>query len=171
MTKPTTKQQPTRNDLGTKERRKHDFVLISGVSKSERKAKVISPLQRMRDKGQICAGMHEAGKRYAQHKYQAGLSGHAKTVDFNATGGGGNGMHESEAAAYHWAEYGKASRLVGKWYGAVFEAVVCDDQTLEDAGRLMGETNKAQAVAVARFMVRQKLTELCDAWGIYCETA
>ena len=170
MTKPAKQQAPpTRNDIGTKERRQHDFVLVNGPSKSERKAQVISPLQRMRDKGQICSGLLEAGKRYARHKHYAGLAGHAKTVDFNATGGGGSGLNESEAAAYHWSEYGKACQVVGKWYGRVFEAVVCEDETLEQAGRLMGERNKAQAVAVARFMVKAKLVELADAWGLHYE--
>jgi hypothetical protein len=167
MTKPARKPEPIRADIGTKERRARGDVRVSGVGKSERKAEVISPLQRMRNAGYICTGLHEAGKRYARHRHYAGLSGHPKSADLLATGGGTGGMSEGEAAAYHWAEYGQASKTVGKWRSRPFEALVCDDEPLEAVGRMMGETNKPQAVAVARFMVRERLCWLCDLWGIH----
>lgn len=149
-------------------RRKGDVGKNNKPSDAEAIYSVSTPLDRLYEAGHIDEPQHTAGQRFARHVHHAGLSGAPRTADLNAVSGGAEntyGMASSEAQAHHRQEYRRAMECIGKWRSAAFLAFVVDGDALEKVGRQMGETNKAQAVAAAREMVKDRLTRLAEMWA------
>lgn len=173
MTKPA-KQQPNRNDGPTKERKAKGDTVYAGLGKSDRVYSAVTPLDRMLKAGWIDRPMHEAGKRYARHVYESGIAGVPKSANLDGAAGGGDctyGMAANEHQAFHRQEYRKAVQAVGSWRCAAFQLFVCHDCPLEEVGYRMGETNKKQAVAAAREMIKGKLFTLAVLWGLKMDNA
>lgn len=134
-----------------------------------------APLDRLHARGQLAGDpdrnriLFDAGDRFRQHWYLAGLSG-IGSIDLNRVGGG-NGdpawmIPSSESAAYHRARHRAARAALDRdGYEAVF-AVCCGEDDLGPVGRKAGFGNDAGASAVALDRLRRGLAMLAVLYGM-----
>lgn len=127
------------------------------------------PLKRLHARHIISGIQFEAGYRYYQHWYAAGLSPFG-AVDFGRVSGSrepGAGMAASERQAHHRELYRIGERALGIGISAYVNAVVLQEQDPEAVGlRLTGRSAVNQARAAAIEIIRIGLDRLADAYDL-----
>lgn len=131
-----------------------------------------APLDRLHNRNRLDADpernlrLFEAGHTLRRHHFLAGLSGYAA----NDLHGGGGGQPASRTPITETMEKSRrrlriaqSAMNAGDWH--VVYDVVCEETTLEAAGRRVGFGNDEAAVAVALDRLRRGLGELAVLWG------
>ena len=113
----------------------------------------------------------DAGERYYEHHYQAGLEPHV-SPDYGATGGGRNSwdhshMAASERAAWHRQKVRAANERLGPGLVRYIGLILIDEVPAgEAARRITGRNNEAACRAVGTEMLKEALKILIDHWGM-----
>ena len=141
-----------------------DVAPATGAARMGRQLEYLHEKRRIITYSQFAAGV-----KYRLHWHRGGLEAGIRTVDFNRTGGGPNGlagMPATEDQVHHRRQWRQANDWIGQRGQIVLETVGCEDDSLEQAGYKLGEKNKPQAIAAARQILLGALDKLCDEWGI-----
>ena len=155
-------------DLGTKERRQHDDVMIGGgVAKSDKRARVISPLERLRDSGKITDEQFAAGLKLALHRYYGGVAGQPKPIILERVDNSGSGDALAATDFDHAREWHEARRLIAGPYSQMVTAFVCDDVSLNKCCQyFIGRMRRADALEKTRGIIADSLQKLAEHWGL-----
>jgi hypothetical protein len=128
------------------------------------------PVSRMFNRKVITGAEYSALQKYHHHWHCAGLDMGVGTVDlnriFSTDPGSMSGMAKTEAQAHHRREWRGARGLLGHRTGIVVDSVVCEGNTLQDAGSAIGWGSKPQAIAAATEAIRDAGYRLAKLWGI-----
>lgn len=145
----TVAREAIRADIGTPERRRHGDIRVTGESKSERKARAESSVERIAsrkgaDGSPILSSAHvEASKRYYVCAAIYGAFGRIATMDLaKEVFGGNHNNHGAEWQEDRKREYIEATRLISKRYSASMIAIILHDATLTEAGHMSGYRGK-----------------------------
>jgi len=115
--------------------------------------------------------LHDVGRKYYGHWYEAGLSG-IGAMDYGRTSrGSGDPAHQmptSAHAAHHRQCYRDARASIDMaWMAKVADAVVCEEQPPAEVGRIFGEYASAETrSAITLTILRAALTTLGGHWGM-----
>lgn len=176
MTKPA-KQQPNRNDLGTAERRARGDVRITGVGKSERKARAETSVERIaaqkdaKGNPRLDTKQVEAAKRYYVCAASYGVFGRYASMDLAKEVFGS--AHDDTGAEWledRKREYIKAKDVISPRYCFAMQQIILYDATLTDAGKLMGGKGE-RAGQVALPILIDTLDRLAVFFGLTVEKA
>lgn len=128
------------------------------------------PLKRLHVRNIISNIQFEAGHRYYQHWYAAGLSPFG-SIDLGgvgkSSGGPSYGMATSEKQAHHRGMYRIGEQALGVGISSYVDAVVLREQEPEAVGlRITGRVAVDQARAAAIEIVKIGLDRLADAYDL-----
>ena len=137
-------------------------------------------LERLKDRGKLknrfsrdgaeVEPRYEALMKYRHHWRLAGMEPSYGNFDlakvFATDGGGFAGMARTEAQAFHVGQYRAAVQEIGLKSSFVVECVVCQDNTLADAGARIGYQDRNSAVGAATELIQSAADRLAELWGI-----
>lgn len=165
MTRPALKA-PIRADLGTPERRKHGEVQISGVSRSEKRARAISKLERMHLNGGIDQAQLAAGLKLALHRHYGKMDGHPKPMCLERVDAMGRGGPHGLSQQDHADAYYEACKVVHGRGVMPFLAFVLDDVPKEQCARMLGNYRKQDGLRLMTYIIKKNLRLLAEHWGL-----
>ncbi|WP_375568743.1 hypothetical protein ABWH92_12260 [Ahrensia marina] len=165
MTKPA-KQQPVRADLGTPERRRQGEVRISGVGKSEKRAKAISKLERMHLNGGLDQAQLAAGLKLALHRHYGKMDGHPKPMCLERVDSMGQGGPQGLSQQDHSDAYYEACKVIHGRGVMPFLSFVLDDVSKEQCARMLGDYRKQTGLRYMNFIIKKNLRMLAEHWGL-----
>lgn len=150
-----------------------DIEQSSNRARSENVTRLFDgwPLKLMLSRKVISQIQFDAGERYYEHHYQAGLEPHV-SPDYGATGGGRNSwdhshMAASERAAWHRQKVRAANERLGPGLVRYIGLILIDEVPAgEAARRITGRNNEAACRAVGTEMLKEALKILIDHWGM-----
>jgi hypothetical protein len=129
-----------------------------------------APIERMVARKIITEKQYSGLGKYRIHWFNGGLSPSYGGLDpnhiFASDISNFAGMAKSERQVFHRQQCRAANAVLGMKGTWVVERVVCQETTVEDAGRLMGWKNRPQAVAAATERLREAADRLCHLWGM-----
>ncbi|MFN3169281.1 MAG: DUF6456 domain-containing protein [Hyphomicrobiales bacterium] len=171
MTKPATKQQPPRADLGTKERRRRGDIRITGEAKSDKRAKAETPVERLasqKDRNgnpKLNAAHVQAARRFYELAVISGDVSRTKTVNLaqEICGGAMSDDHAVKVADLK-KEYQQAKRRVSGLWRQPMMAILIEEREVSLAGKMMGGSGNS-AAAVAYPVLKDTLHRLAHFFG------
>ena len=167
-----TRKDPVRNDLGTPQRRARGDVRVTGEAKSARKARAETSVERIAGQkdadGEPKLSMRqvEAAKQYYVRAVAYGVFGRYASMSLCKEVFGPTGVDDgAEWLEDRKREYIGASDCVSPRYKQAMHAIILYDQTLTEAGKLMG--GKGPNAGAAAFpMLKDTLDRLADFFKI-----
>lgn len=129
------------------------------------------PLKLLLSRKAITQNQFDAGLRYYEHHYRAGLVPHV-SPSFDATGGASNSWdHSQMAASEHQAYHRQQIRAAREWLRpkltAYMDLIVIDEVDAEEAARrLSGYRDRAVCRGVGTDNIIEALDMLIEGWGM-----
>ena len=130
-----------------------------------------SPLELLWKDARITRREYQAGEKYAEEHYIAGLDPSPSSVNWDATGGGfgpkAPSMYSSQRIAdarLNWRKLEKDMRGLNK--AVLDHALIHREPFAAIGGDLFGERNEHYARAAGRVAVRMALSSLADYFGM-----
>ena len=127
-------------------------------------------LFRARRREAITDKQFQAGLKYAELQYAAGLDGSVNAVDLNRIFSRETMNFDRLATTEHLAmarhDYAHVNKVLGKLGEATVTYLVCNSGSLEGWGMHLGYKNRSQAIAAAETSLRIYLEMLREFWRI-----
>jgi hypothetical protein len=126
-----------------------------------------TPIERALLRHIITQHQYDAGIKYYNHWYRAGMAGTIGSSDLTRVFGDGfRNLDPSEARMFHRQRYIQAVLVMGKVGTGIVDRSLSTGDTLESIGYSLGWKNASQARAGATERLRMALDALCRLWGI-----
>jgi hypothetical protein len=126
-----------------------------------------SPLDRALARGIISTAQHETGRQFLLHWYLGGMAGGLRSPSLDrilAASPRHDFLPGSAAQAWHRQRYCRAVETAGVVNARLLRMIICEEQPLEAAGRLLGWRSRPAAIVAATERLRAALDQVAGSW-------
>jgi len=152
-----------------KERLRHaaGHVVGNARDRRDRTVTILNWFEREHSNGRFTDRQHAAAEKFRTHYFRGQMAGALSSVDWNSSPSRGEGRSFiNDGNEVHRIEFTKARDQVGLDTCRVLVMTVCNGDSFQEAGRLLGWRDRKQSSAAAIQVTRLGLDRLAGLWRL-----